>query len=348
MLKFVKGNILESKAEALVNTVNTVGVMGKGIALAFKNSFPQVFQEYKNAVDNKEISIGNVQVVKTNMISPKYVINFPTKKHWRHPSKIQYIGDGIVDLIKKIKKYNINSIAIPPLGCGNGKLEWTVVKPLLQNLLTEVSENVDIIIFEPGFNDQKTTSKKNIKLTAARAILVYVLEQYRVLGYSINLLVAHKIAYFLQRLGEPLNLNFEKGYYGPYAHNLFHLLTYLNGNYIKFNADENKPTTQIQIIQKHYKEVEEYYLNSISEKQKERTKLLLDLIDGFESPFGLELLATVDYVIEQINTSNLDEIENKISDWTSRKRSLMKPYYIQVATDRLSNSGLLKNEIALT
>ncbi|MFP4026005.1 MAG: macro domain-containing protein [Thiohalospira sp.] len=131
MIEFVKGNILESKAEALVNTVNTVGVMGKGIALAFKNSFPQVFHEYEKAVNNLEISVGKVQVVKTNMLSPKYVINFPTKKHWRYPSKVQFIEDGLNDLVDKIEKYNIKSIAIPPLGCGNGNLEWTVIKSLL-------------------------------------------------------------------------------------------------------------------------------------------------------------------------------------------------------------------------
>ncbi|MFP4026004.1 MAG: hypothetical protein ACLFVR_15895 [Thiohalospira sp.] len=185
-------------------------------------------------------------------------------------------------------------------------------------------------------------------MTAARAILIYSLEQYRVLGYSLNLLVAHKIAYFLQRLGEPLNLKFEKGFYGPYAHNLFHLLSYLNGNYIKFDVDENKPTTLIQIIRKNYNEVEDFYQTSVSEEQKQRTKLLLDLIDGFESPFGLELLATVDFVGAQIKTSDLEEIISKISDWTTRKKSLMKPYYIQVAADRLLNTGLLKGEFALS
>ncbi|HEC42737.1 MAG TPA: phosphatase [Bacteroides sp.] len=244
MLRYTTGNILSSDNQALVNTVNTVGVMGKGIALSFKNAFPIVDYEYQKAIKEGEIKVGRVQVIKTNLITPEYIINFPTKKHWRQPSKLGYIDSGLQDLVKAIQEYKINSISIPPLGCGNGKLPWQRVKPLMECYLEPLSMDVEILIFEPGFNDQQSVDyNKKVHLTPARAMLLYLMNEYQILGYSINLLVAQKLAYFLQRFGEPLNLQYEKGYYGPYAHRLFHLLKYLNGSFIRFKEENNNPGT---------------------------------------------------------------------------------------------------------
>lgn len=335
MISYKIGNIIESDTEALVNTVNTVGVMGKGIALAFKKAFPIVWDEYKKSVDNDTFRMGKVQVVKTNTLTPKYVINFPTKKHWRHPSRIEYIENGLNNLIGEIIKYNIKSISIPPLGCGNGKLEWGVIKPLLEKKLNKVAKNIEIVIFEPGYSDQKMIQKKDVKLTQPRAMLVYLLKQYQVLGYSINLLVAQKLAYFLQRFGEPLNLHYEKGYYGPYAHRLLHLLKFLNGYYIWFRQDDNKPGSTIKVDLNNYPKVEIYFKNNVTSEQKLRVDKVLNLIEGFESPYGLELLATVDFIMQETKTSELNIIKNDIYNWTNRKRNIMKSYHIEVATKQI-------------
>ena len=336
MIRFTKGNILESRSEALVNTVNTVGVMGKGIALAFKKSFPNVFEEYKKSVDAGEFKIGEVQIIKTGQLTPKYVINFATKKHWRHPSKIEYIEEGLIDLKAKILEYDIESISIPSLGCGNGKLEWNDVKPLMLKVLGDVSNDTDILIYEPGFADQKMIQKDDVKLTPARAMLIHLLNEYQRLGYSVNMLVAQKLAYFLQLNGEPLNLSFEKGHYGPYAHKLLHLLKYLNGFYLWFKDEDNKPGTSITIDRKNYQRVENYVKDELTSDQKTRIKEILEFIHGYESPYGLELLATVDFVKRSAQIEDLEEIKNEIHNWTSRKKNLMKPFHIEVASKHVA------------
>lgn len=342
MLRYTTGNILNSDNQALVNTVNTVGIMGKGIALSFKNAFPIVECEYKKAVKEGEIKIGKVQVVRTNLISPEFIINFPTKIHWRNPSKIDYIDTGLQDLVKVIDHYKIESISIPPLGCGNGKLPWKQVKPLLESYLEPLSQIVDILIFEPGFNDQRSTiEKKMVDLTPARAMLLYLMNEYQILGYSINLLVAQKIAYFLQRFGENLNLEYEKGYYGPYAHKLFHLLKYLNGYYIWFKEDKNMPSTTVKINEERMPSIQEYYDKKIPKEKKDHVDSVLNLIEGFESPYGLELLATVDFVVNQMKNSSIEEIQKEISIWTNRKKQIMKPFHIKVARQRLLDSMLI-------
>ena len=341
MINYKVGDILTSDHQALVNTVNTVGVMGKGIALKFKKTFPIVEQEYQEAVKNNLIKIGKVQVVHTNMISPKFVINFPTKKHWKNPSKLEYIDKGLQDLVNVIMQNNIKSISIPPLGCGNGKLSWHKVKPLMEYYLLPLSEKVDITIFEPGYHEQRMINKKDVKLTPARAMLIYLMMNYQVLGYSINLLVVQKLAYFLQKFGKDLKLEYEKGFYGPYAHRLLHLLKYLNGYYIFFKEENNKPNTSVKLNEKTLPDVFKYYDMEISEERKQRVEQVLNLVNGFESPYGLELLATVDFVVDRTSKASPEEIQFEISSWTNRKKELMKPYHIKVAHQRLSEFQLI-------
>lgn len=335
MINYTRGNILEAHTTAIVNTVNTVGVMGKGIALAFKKTFPTNFKLYEQAVKHGDVAIGKVFVTETGELTPKFILNFPTKQDWRYPSKLSYIEDGLNDLVKVLKENKIDSIALPPLGCGNGKLDWNDVKILIEKYLIPVSARVEILVYEPGYNDQVMIVNDKVSLTPARAMMIYLLDRYRVLGYSITLLVAQKIAYFLQRLGEPLRLEFEKGFYGPYSHQLFHLLKYLNGYFLKFKADENKPGTVIQIQDYRLEEVKDYFDKNVTELQKSRIDKLLALIDGFESPYGLELLATTDFVMQQTNTNDKIQIKNEIYNWTNRKKNLMKPSHIEVALERL-------------
>lgn len=336
MIRFTTGNILESQSEALINTVNTVGVMGKGIALSFKKTFPNVFKEYKKSIDTGEFKTGKVQVVSTGQLSPKYVVNFPTKQHWRNPSKLEYINEGLHDLRNKIIDYKIQSISIPPLGCGNGKLNWNDVKPLMVDILSELSEKVDILIYEPGFSDQKMIQKENVELTAPRAMLIYLLEEYQTLGYSVNMLVAQKLAYFLQIKGEPLNLIFEKGHYGPYAHKLLHLLKYLNGYYLWFKEEDNTPGTTINIDKKNYGRVEKFIENKLTDIQVMRIREILEFIHGYESPYGLELLATVDFIKRSTNIQDLETIKKEIYNWTIRKKKLMKPFHIETASKHVN------------
>jgi O-acetyl-ADP-ribose deacetylase (regulator of RNase III) len=149
MLEFKQGNLLEEDAQALVNAVNCVGVMGKGIALQFKQAFPENFQQYKKACDAKEVQPGRMFTVPTGkLFNPKYIINFPTKRHWREKSKIEYVQTGLKALVAEVQQLGINSIAIPALGCGNGGLDWLEVKPLIESAFAELPK-VKAMVFEP-------------------------------------------------------------------------------------------------------------------------------------------------------------------------------------------------------
>ncbi len=341
MLKFTSGDILRCETEAIVNTVNTVGVMGKGIALAFKNTFPHNYKLYTKACKEGTVEVGKMFVTETEQLYPKYIINFPTKKHWRNPSRYEYITSGLEDLIEVINTYKIKSVSIPPLGAGNGKLEWLKVKDIIEQYLDDLSNDIEILIFEPGFKNQTTTIPKDASLTDKRAIFLYVLWKYQVLGYQTNLIVAQKVAYFIQRFQEELNLVYKKGTYGPYAHNLTHLLKRLNNTYIIFDENKTAPMTPIKMIEQKYSEIESYFASKLSEDQHIRVNKLLDFIEGFESPYGLELLATIDFICKETNKNTFEEIEDEIGNWTERKRDIMKPKHIQIAINRLKEFYLI-------
>lgn len=339
MITFEKNNILNVKAEVLVNSVNLMGIMGKGIALAFRETFPENYRLYKKACENNEIDIGKIFVTETGQLFPKFIVNFPTKKHWRYPSKYEWIKAGLDSLKSWLRENQISSIAIPPLGSGNGKLDWNKVKLMITDSLKEFEENIEIIILEPSSEIQTKSAKVKTesKLTPARVMILYILSRYQVMGYEINLLVVQKIAYFLQRLGEPLNLKFEKGYYGPFAYNLLPVLKAIRYKYINFKTlDDAKPTTLIRQNQSAIKEIEEYVENNLTEKQKDHLSKTLDLIKDFETPFGLELLGTVDFILTQKKlVPDSKEILGEIQNWTYRKKKLFKQYHIDVAKDKL-------------
>lgn len=146
MLKYVSGDIFESNAEAIINTVNCQGTMGKGIALQFKKRYPKNFEQYYNDCKEGVVKVGNLTWYKEQ---DKLVINFPTKDKWRAASKIEYINDGLDALTVLIESSHIKSIAMPPLGCGNGGLEWKEVKALIDSKLSSVSKKIDVYIYEP-------------------------------------------------------------------------------------------------------------------------------------------------------------------------------------------------------
>ena len=339
MFRAEKTNIVNVKADALVNSVNLVGVMGKGVALAIKEAFPENYKLYKKACQNKQIDIGKIFVTETGQLFPRYIINFPTKKHWRNPSHYSWIEEGLISLKEWLANNKINSIAIPPLGSGSGKLDWNKVKCMIMDILGSESEKIDIILIEPDekFETTESFKEQNNKLTPTRAMLLYLLNKYRVLGNEINLLVIQKIAYFLQRNGEPLKLNFQKGYYGPYAYNLIPVLKALKPKYLSFKTlNDSKPSTIIRLNQDYMGEVEKYVGKKLTPQQKENLEKTLKLIQDFETPFGLELLGTIDFIfVEQKIPSDTQTVLKEITKWTHRKAKLFNAHHIEVAHKRL-------------
>jgi O-acetyl-ADP-ribose deacetylase (regulator of RNase III) len=349
MIEFRKDEILNANAEAIVNTVNTVGIMGKGIALEIKEKFPQNYQLYKKACERNEVVIGKMFTTFTNTLeNPKYIINFPTKRHWRFPSEISFVKEGLEDLKNVILSLKIKSIAVPPLGCGNGKLDWNIVKPLIIKSLENIPD-LDIFIYEPlniSLISNNNISNKNITLNPVRALVLTLFERYMILGYDITLLEAQKLTYFLQRFGENLKLNYTENTYGPYARNLDYLLNYLDGHFIKgMRHRDIKPFDKIELIEEKRKEISECIKNNCTVDQKERLKKVSDLIEGFESPLGMELLATVDFIINKNREiiDNEEELIVEVQKWSKRKKELLKPQFIKVAQERLVSYKELYN-----
>jgi O-acetyl-ADP-ribose deacetylase (regulator of RNase III) len=341
MIQYLNKNILEIEAEALVNTVNTVGIMGKGIALQFKEKFQLNYNLYKKACKNKEVQIGKMFTTNTGYFTnPKFIINFPTKTDWRAHSKIEYINDGLDDLIKIINEKNIRSIAIPPLGCGNGGLDWIIVKQLIEQKLYKISESVKIEIIEPGHHSYSRTTKAAAPpLTKARAIILALADFYRVLGFDTSHLELQKLAYFMQEMGQTdLKLNYSKGTYGPYATNLKHLLAYLEGYYIKgqIRFQDLKPIDPLQLSEDKLPGVHDYLKDNLTIEESNRLKKVEQFITGFESPFGLELLATVLWAKQSMNSTDIKSIEEYIHNWSERKKQLMITKQIEIALTRIN------------
>ena len=342
MVKLMTGNLLEADVEALVNSVNTVGIMGKGVALQFRQAFPENFRAYQRACKRNEVQPGKMLVVTTGSLSnPRHIINFPTKRHWRQKSRIGDISLGLTDLIAVVKDLSIQSIALPPLGCGNGGLEWPEVRPLIEKAFRSLAE-VEVLLYEPvGAPDPwmmpVRTSRPN--MTPGRAGLLGVLGGYVVPGYRLALLEIHKLAYFLQTAGEPLELNFAKDKFGPYAENLNHVLQRIESHYIRGYGDRSNRGTEIKLIDSAADEAMDYL--SSQQPTLDRINRVMSLIEGYESPYGLELLATVHWVSKSslLARSDPEQAVVGVHGWNRRKRDLFPAEHISRAWGRLHSLG---------
>jgi len=296
MIEFTKGNLLEADVEALVNTVNTVGVMGKGIALQFRQAFPENYEAYRKACKRGEVKIGKMFVVATGRLTnPRYVINFPTERHWRNKSRLEDIKKGLEDLVRVVKEKDIRSIAIPPLGCGFGGLRWEEVRPLIVKAFESLPD-VQVLIYEPyqaPAADQMKIATKRPRLTKGRAALIVLIDRYAIPGYRLTHLEIQKLAYFFQCAGELLRLNYVKHKYGPYAENLHFVLQRLEGHYLRGYGDRSR-RAEIYFLP-GAKEEAEAFLQSYPETLQ-RIDRVARLIYGFETPYGMELLATVHWL----------------------------------------------------
>ena len=347
MMDFKRGNLFEAEVEALVNTVNTVGVMGKGIALQFSRSFPEIMQPYKEACKSGTLTVGTVQTVPLpllqGMTGPKYVINFPTKKHWKGDSKIEFVESGLKALREEIERLHIKSIAIPPLGCGLGGLNWNTVRREIEKALGDISD-VQILVFEPTGKPPAAAMKsatKKPKMTPGRAALLGLMRRYMVpmMDDAITLLELHKLMYFMQEAGEPLRLAFVKGKYGPYATNLRHVLNAIEGHFVTgFGDASEEPGKALEASPTAIEKAETYLHTKSKSATLARFRRVESLIDGFETAYGMELLASVHWVAshEDPSAQSSEEAVTSIHEWNDRKRKSFLPEHIQVAWDRLT------------
>ncbi len=347
MIKLKRGNLLDEKTEALVNTVNCVGVMGKGVALQFKRAFPGNFKQYQKACKNNEIEPGRMFTVATDsLLNPRYIINFPTKRHWRQPSQLNDIKTGLAALVEEVQRLGIRSISIPPLGCGNGGLDWAEVKPLILEAFKPLP-NVEVIVFEPAGApsvEAMAIATSKPPMTAFRASLIRILELYGLPGYSASRIEIQKLAYFLKVAGEPTlqTLAYQRFHYGPYAHNLGHALQGMEGHYIRGYGD-GSGRAQIQVLPGGHEAAQSF----LAEGQNTDPYLerVSQLIEGFETPYGMEMLATLHWVAQEDPQAAADcEVAiERVQEWSDRKKNLFKRQHLAMAWNHLKAQGWLSS-----
>ena len=338
MIRNATGSLLQVDAEALVNTVNCDGFMGKGIALQFKQAWPENFDAYAKACRAKEVRPGEMFIWESGrMVNPRYIINFPTKRHWREKSRIEDIQCGLRALITDVRRLGIRSIAVPPLGCGNGGLNWQDIRPLIETAFAELPDT-QVQLFSPmGAPEAKAMPVNTPRpaMTVSRALFVKVMHQYETLSYRLTLLEIQKLMYFLQEAGEPLRLRFEAGPYGPFAANLNKVLERMEGHLIRGYGDNQKPDTEIELLPDAAKEADLFL--SKHPLPIARVNRVSDLIQGFETPYGMELLSSVHWVCRygKPKANTPDSAIESVHRWNDRKSKMFRSEHIRIAHQRL-------------
>lgn len=343
------GNLLTQDVDALVNTVNTEGVMGKGIALQFKRAWPDMYADYQRACRRGEVQPGRMHIWATGAMSgPRWIVNFPTKRHWRGRSRLQDIESGLTHLATVIQEKGITSIAVPPLGCGNGGLNWSDVELRIRRALEPLATDVDIRLFPPiGAPPaaEQPTRESRPRLTPARAALLSIMRRYERLNFQPPSLVeVQKLAYFLQASGEPLRLTFVPHHYGPYADNLRKSLRELEGHYISGFGDGSATVDSAEPIEVTVESEPELDAFIKTHPQTSaRIEQVMTEIEGFESADGLELLASVHWLMDHDPAArdSAKKTSEQITAWSQRKAAAFTPSHVETAWQTIRERALL-------
>jgi len=280
---------------------------------------------------------------------PRWIIHFPTKRHWRHPSKLEWVREGLVDLRRVVTELGITSIAVPPLGCGNGGLEWRDVRGLIEEALGDLP-GVQVMVYEPTADYAAAPKERGVEeLTPARALVAEMIRRYSVLEMGCTNLEVHKLAWFLHRalavLGanDPLRLRFSANIYGPYSDQLRHLLDAMDGSYLhsERRLSEASHLDFISMSSERRERVTAY-LEGPAKEYLPALAAAVRYIDGFESPLGMELLATVDWLVAREGCeADLAVIRHALAAWPGgreagrRKQQLFDDRMIELALDRV-------------
>jgi O-acetyl-ADP-ribose deacetylase (regulator of RNase III) len=344
MITSKTGDLLAEPAEALVNTVNCVGVMGRGVALQFRNAFPSNYAAYQAACERGEVQPGRMFIHELGELTgPRWIINFPTKRHWRGKSRIEDIETGLATLVGEIRARGIRSIALPPLGAGLGGLDWSEVKPRIIAALAPI-EGLEVILFEPAAapaNGRGMVPREIPTMTPGRAALVGLIDRYLggLMDPFVSLLEVHKLMYFMQQAGEPLRLNYVKAPYGPYAENLSHVLARVEGHMVDGYRDGgDAPDKELKLVPGAVADARAVLANA--DETRARFERVAALVNGFETPFGLELLSTVHWVARENASAAPDALVAEVYAWGERKRRF-SARQIGLARDTLVAQGWL-------
>jgi len=311
MFKALIGNLFDSEAQTLVNTVNCVGVMGKGIALEFKKRFPAMFDDYLLRCERKEVRLGAPYLYEN--LSGLRIINFPTKDHWRSPSRLRDIEQGLEFLVQHVAEWNITSLAMPPLGCGNGGLEWTEVGPLIYRKLHDLQIDVEVyapygapthqlspeFLGAPSQMGLEGKGRKYEKMNPAWVALVEVLRELQRQAYAnpVGRTIFQKICYVITEMGVPTGFEFGKGSYGPFSDDAKEALhNFANRNWLQ----ETRLGPMIALrVGPEYERDRTKYEEQIRLHQRKIAKTV-DLFSRIKSTEQAEEVVTVLYASRQL------------------------------------------------
>ncbi|WP_160147019.1 type II toxin-antitoxin system antitoxin DNA ADP-ribosyl glycohydrolase DarG [Thermomonospora echinospora] len=341
------GNLLRDDAQALVNTVNTVGVMGKGLALQFKRAFPANFDAYAQACKDGRVRPG--RIFATPFADDRWILNFPTKRHWRQPSRLEDIRSGLDALARTVVELNLTSVALPPLGCGNGGLDWEVVRRLIIERLGGL--DAEIRLYGPGTpapEDMPVRSRRP-PLTKNRARLLAALRRYAILAFeagvavdvNTSLLEAQKVTYLLQGAGLRLGYRFERGHYGPFSADLNREISAMEGHYLIGYGDGTSGAKADLRLLSAADQAESLITDDMAFQsawfQVSRAAF------GYEYPDGMELLSTVHFVAaRQPGAADPDTVATEVARWSERKRRLFSAEDVHCAWRQLHEAALLR------
>ncbi|HJA65738.1 MAG TPA: macro domain-containing protein [Candidatus Mediterraneibacter cottocaccae] len=333
MIEYTKGNMFESGADCLINTVNCEGYMGKGIAYQFKMRFPENNKSYVKACRSGRLTVGKVHWYTEDGIT---IVNFPTKDKWREKSKIEYIENGMDSLIELLPELKVKRIAIPPLGCGNGGLNWRDVRGIIENKISGMSQQYDFLIFEPSNGDYKAVPKKPPQISVSGLVLLDIRMNLK----RFNRIRLQKTGYFVNCfLGEEY-FRFDKWKYGPYSH-------------------------AIDIVARNIKEYQEYYGLSDSQKtfdhlyqticsakvdqQFQRihgaVKKAAEYVNNIETEKKLEGVATVLYLVQDGTPKNRDQLVRSFHEWSEDKAARFSEEAIEESIRYLEDTALISRDI---
>ncbi|SEF39805.1 O-acetyl-ADP-ribose deacetylase (regulator of RNase III), contains Macro domain [Eubacterium ruminantium] len=329
MIRYITGNLFNSDADCIVNTVNCEGYMGKGIAYQFKLRFPENNKKYVEYCKAGKLCPGKLLTYKEK---GKIIVNFPTKDKWRNPSLMEYIIDGLDEFVRIIPELNIRKIAMPPLGCGNGGLNWEEVKNVIEDKFKDY--NIEVELYEPMAG--------KYKLVQNEQMTVYDLLLLRVRGKldNVSSLRFQKTFFFANYYGGVNLFSFARGRYGPYSKELYKAAVRI-GDYQKSNgltSSEETYSAIYQVICSKKVDSQLYKLNKVVDKA-------LDLVNGIENDKLLEGTATALYLIRDERMVDKVEILRAFREWSEDKAERFKEAVIEECLDKLEQLGIVQRNL---
>lgn len=335
MITYTSGNILESNTTAVVNTVNCEGFMGKGIAYQFKLKYPENNKEYIKLCRNNQFQIGNIFLHKEEN---KVILNFPTKDKWRNKSEYSFIEKGLETLKEIIRNNEIDSIAIPPLGCGNGGLKWEKVKILIENYMQELALEKRIVIYEPLYNSNQTFEKK-VKKAPKISSSHILLMKFKMNLSKFNKIRLQKSAYLNNLISGEDYFKFKAQNFGPYAHSI----DILSRDIKEFQKHYNINTEEA--YDKAYQILISKNLNSKIYSFNSSLDKTIKIVNSIPKDSDLELLTTILFLLDSLGEITEDTIKQGFQDWNEHKKNSFTLDQIEEGIDKLLRLGLVRNTL---